>query len=62
MECPGSLRSSVWRLGLIEYKEMDKRRVETMERVYIYGYVSFAMGVLFLLGLVLFTWMALQKI
>jgi hypothetical protein len=55
MEHPGSLQSSVWRPGLIEYKEMDKRRVETMERVYIYRYVSFAMGVLFLLGLVLFT-------
>jgi hypothetical protein len=33
-----------------------------MEHVYIYRYASFALGVLFLLGLILFTWMALQKI
>jgi hypothetical protein len=33
-----------------------------MEHVYIYGYVSFALGVLFLLGLIGFTWMALCRI
>jgi hypothetical protein len=52
----------MWILGLTEYKEIDKRRVETMEHVYIYGYVSFVLGVLSLLGLVLFTWIALWKI
>jgi hypothetical protein len=61
-EHPGSLQSSVWRLGSIEYKKMDKRRVETIECVHIYQYISFAMRVLFLLSLVLFTWMALWKI
>jgi hypothetical protein len=59
MEHPRSLRSFVWRLGSIEYKEMDKRRIGTIEYVYIYRYVSFTVGLLFLLGLILFTWMAL---
>jgi hypothetical protein len=45
MERPRSLRSSVWRLGSIEYKKMDKRRVEIMKCVYIYRYISFTMGV-----------------
>jgi hypothetical protein len=61
MECPRSLWSSVWRLGRIEYKGEDKRRIGSMECVYMYGYIFFAMGVLFLLGLILFTWIALQK-
>jgi hypothetical protein len=33
-----------------------------MEHVYLYGYVSFAMGVLFLLSLIGFTWVALRQI
>jgi hypothetical protein len=52
----------MWRLGQIKYKGTDKRRIETMEHVYIYRYVTFAMGVLFLLGLILFSWIALRKI
>jgi hypothetical protein len=36
MECPRGLWSFMWRLGSIEYKEIDKRRIETMEHVYIY--------------------------
>jgi hypothetical protein len=62
MERPGSAQSFVWRLGRTEYKCTDKRRTMVMEHVYIYGYVSFAVGVLFPLGLILFTWIALQKI
>jgi hypothetical protein len=62
MERPGSTRSFVWRLGQVEYKDTDKRRTKAMEHVYIYGYVSFAVGVLFLLGLILITWIALWKI
>jgi hypothetical protein len=45
-----------------EYKGTDKGRTKAMEHVDIYGYVSFAVGVLFLLGLILFTWIALWKI
>jgi hypothetical protein len=33
-----------------------------MERVYVYRYVSFALEVLFLLGLIGFTWVALRRI
>jgi hypothetical protein len=49
----------VWRLGQIEYKDTNERRIKAMECVYIYGNVSFAVGILFLLGLILFTWIAL---
>jgi hypothetical protein len=59
IECPRRLQSSMWRLGQIKYKGVDKKRIRTMECVYIYGYVFFAMGVLFLLGLIGFTWVAL---
>jgi hypothetical protein len=62
LECPGNVQSSMWRLGQIEYKDIDRRTTKAMECVYIYGYICFAMGVLFLLGLILFTWIALRKI
>jgi hypothetical protein len=58
MERPGNVWSSVWRLGQVKYKDTDKRRTKTMKCVYIYRYVSFAIGVLFLLGLILFIWIA----
>jgi hypothetical protein len=45
-----------------EYKDPLKKRIRVIEHVYIYGYVSFAMGVLFLLGLIGFTWIALRRI
>jgi hypothetical protein len=61
-ECPGKIRSSMWSLGQIEHKGAPEKRTRTMERVYIYGYVSFALGVLFLLGLISFTWVALCQI
>jgi hypothetical protein len=62
MEHPRSLWSSVWSLEEVKYKGMDKMRTKIMEHVYIYGYVSFTLWVLFLIGLILFTWIALQKI
>jgi hypothetical protein len=62
MECPGNLRSSMWSLGGVRYKDVDKLRTIIMEYIYIYGYVSFGLGVLFLIGLILFSWMALRKI
>jgi hypothetical protein len=37
-------------------------RITIMEHVFVYGYVSFAFGVLFLLGLIFFMWVALRKI
>jgi hypothetical protein len=33
-----------------------------MECVFIYGYVSFGLVVLFLIGLIVFTWVTLRKI
>jgi hypothetical protein len=59
MECSRNRWSFVWSLGRVEYKVMDKMRTKIMEHVYIYGYVSFTLGVLFLIGLILFTWVAL---
>jgi hypothetical protein len=55
-------QSSMWSLRRIEYKSMNKTRTKIMECVYIYRYVSFALGVLFLIGLILFMWVALRKI
>jgi hypothetical protein len=62
MECPGRLQSFMWRLGQIEYKGAYEKRIRVIERVYIYGYISFAMGMLFLLSLIGFTWVALHRI
>jgi hypothetical protein len=62
MEHPRYLWSSMWILGEVKYKGIDQMRTKIMECVNIYGYVSFALGVLFLIGLILFTWVALQKI
>jgi hypothetical protein len=62
MEHPGNLQSSIWMLGEYKYKGMDKMRTKTIEYVYIYGYVSFALGVLLLIGLIVFMWIALRKI
>jgi hypothetical protein len=45
-----------------EYKDECKLRPKIMEWSSIYGYVSFGLGLLFLLGLIRFTWMALHKI
>jgi hypothetical protein len=59
MEHPGNLRSFMWSLGDVRYKGVDKLRTIIMECVYIYGYISFGLRVLFLIGLILFSWMAL---
>jgi hypothetical protein len=45
-----------------EYKGVGKMEIRVMNWSYIYGYVSFGLGVLFLLGLIGFTWVALHKI
>jgi hypothetical protein len=45
-----------------KYKGITKMRITIMEHVYIYKYVSFTLGVLFLIGLILFMWVVLQKI
>jgi hypothetical protein len=45
-----------------KYKGMHKRGVEGMDRIYVYGYVSFGLVSLFLIGLIVFSWLALQKI
>jgi hypothetical protein len=41
---------------------MNKYRVEVMDCVYIYGYVSFGLVSLFLIGLIVFSWVALQRV
>jgi hypothetical protein len=45
-----------------EYKDAFKLRIMTMDPSYIWGYVSFGLVLLALLGLVGFTWWALCKI
>jgi hypothetical protein len=45
-----------------KYKGVPKLRIRTMEWSYIYGYVSFGLVLLLLLGLIGFTWIALRKI
>jgi hypothetical protein len=45
-----------------KYKGIIQRRMNIMEHVFIYGYVSFGLVVLFLMGLIVFTWVALRKI
>jgi hypothetical protein len=44
------------------YKGIIQRKMTIMEHVFIYGYVSFGLVVLFLIGLIVFTWVALRKI
>jgi hypothetical protein len=56
------LWSSMWMWLQHKYKDVAKLRTKVMEWAYIYGYVSFGMGILFLLGLNGFTWVALRKI
>jgi hypothetical protein len=38
-----------------KYKGMHKWRVEVIDRVYVYGYVSFGLVTLFIIGLVMFS-------
>jgi hypothetical protein len=45
-----------------EYKDTPKLRIMTMDPSYIWGYVSFGLVLLALMGLVIFTWWALRKI
>jgi hypothetical protein len=45
-----------------EYKNVSKPRTMSMEPSYIWGYVSFGLVLLALLGLIGFTWWALRKI
>jgi hypothetical protein len=61
----GALRKiTEFRVDMIdnEYKVLSKLRTRVMDWSYIYGYISFGLGLLFLLGLIGFTWMALRKI
>jgi uncharacterized membrane protein YdcZ (DUF606 family) len=41
---------------------MTEVGIKAMEHVFIWGYVSFGVGVLFLIILILFSWFALRKI
>jgi hypothetical protein len=45
-----------------EYKDTPKLRIMTMDPSYIWGYVSFGLVLLALMGLGGFTWWALRKI
>jgi hypothetical protein len=45
-----------------KYKVVSKPRTITMDPSYIWGYVSFGLVLLALLGLIGFTWWALRKI
>jgi hypothetical protein len=45
-----------------EYKDVSKPRIMAMEPSYIWGYVSFGLVLLALLGLIRFTWWVLRKI
>jgi hypothetical protein len=45
-----------------EYKDTPKLSIMTMDPSYIWGYVSFGLVLLALMGLVVFTWWALRKI
>jgi hypothetical protein len=45
-----------------KYKVIDEMGTKVMECVFIYGYASFAVRVLLLIGLILFSWIALRKI
>jgi hypothetical protein len=54
--------SSMWMWFQYKYNNADEMRTIIMEWSYIYGYVSFGFGLLFLLGLIGFTWVTLCKI
>jgi hypothetical protein len=61
----GTLRKvTEFRVDMVdnEYKALSKLRTKIMDWSHIYGYVSFGLGLLFLLGLIGFTWVALRKI
>jgi hypothetical protein len=45
-----------------EYKDTPKLRIMSMDRSYIWGYISFGLVLLALMGLIGFTWWALRKI
>jgi hypothetical protein len=45
-----------------EYKDTSKMSIMTMDPSFIWGYVSFGLVLLALMGLVVFTWWALRKI
>jgi hypothetical protein len=45
-----------------EYKDTPKLRMMTMDPSYIWGYISFGLVLLALMGLVVFTWWVLRKI
>jgi hypothetical protein len=45
-----------------KYKDAPKMSIMTMDPSYIWGYVSFGLVLLALMGLVVFTWWALRKI
>jgi hypothetical protein len=55
-------RSSVWVQVQDKYIRCHQTENKTMELSYVYGYVSFGLVLLLLLGLIRFTWMALCKI
>jgi hypothetical protein len=61
VEYSGSLRSFV-EFEQFKYKVIPRMRTRAMEHVYIYGSMSFTLGMLLLIGMILFTWIALRKI
>jgi hypothetical protein len=65
----GECRSAPWTFGVPcgyewrdDYKDVSKPRTTIMEPSFIWGYVSFGLVLLALLGLIGFTWWALRKI
>jgi hypothetical protein len=45
-----------------KYKGVTRVRITIMEHVFIYRYISFAFGILFIVGFILFMWVALRRI
>jgi hypothetical protein len=45
-----------------KYKVIDEMGTRVIECVFIYRYASFVIGVMLLISLILFSWIALRKI
>jgi hypothetical protein len=55
-------RSSVWILRTISTKEIVQKGIKMIDRVFVYGYVCIGLMGCALLGLILFTCVALKKL
>jgi hypothetical protein len=55
-------RSSVWILRTISTKEIVQKGIKMIDRVFVYGYVCIGLVGCALLGLILFTCVALKKL